>query len=212
MKHSFSLVPALLLCASLAFAQFEDDEWADFDYQHAGLTQTEFQNVKESGMNKAKLMYLLEVGISPSEYLKEPWKDLGVSEKKWLEERAGGMENSDIDRTYKNYGGNQGLAYLSFLVPSLYQWNTDDVAKAVAMDITWIAAVGITWFLYSSKNDDATNTGVYGLIGVAAVHIWSGADALISTLWDSNPDAKSFSWGIVPTGKNSFAAAAAFRF
>ncbi len=204
------LFPVIALCFSVSFAQFEDDEWADFDYQHAGLSQTEFQNVKESGMNKEKLMHLLEIGVRPSVYLKEPWKDLGVTEKEWLEERASGMDDADIDRTYKNQAGNQGLAYLTFLLPSLYQWSTDEVAKAVAMNILEASAIGLTVFL--ATNGSTGNQWVYGLLGVAAVHIWSGADAIISTQWDNNPDARNFSWGIIPTGKNSFAAAATIRF
>ena len=206
-KH-LSFVSAVLFCASVAFAQFEDDEWSDFDYSHAGLTQAEFQNVKESGMSKKKLMHLLEIGIRPSVYLLEPWKDLGVSETEWLSERASGMSDADIDRTYKNQAGDQGMAYLSFLVPSLYQWNTEQTAKAVAMDVLWVSTVGLTVFL--AKSGDA-DEWVYGLLGIAAVHLWSGGDALLSTQWDNNPDAKDFSWGIMPTGKG-IAAAAVLRF
>jgi hypothetical protein len=206
------LFPVVLLCASIAFAQFDDegdDEWADFDYKHAGLSQLEFQKVKEYGMSKDKLMHLLEIGIRPSEYLKEPWKNLGVSESEWISERGKGMEDGDIDRTYKNQAGDQGLAYLSFLVPSLYQWNTDQMAKAIAMDVLWVSAVGLTAFLY---NSGSVSEWVYAAGAIALVHIWSGADAIISTQWDNNPDAKNFSWGIVPTGKKSFVAGASLRF
>jgi len=202
------LFPVIALCFSVSFAQFEDDEWADFDYQHAGLSQTEFQNVKESGMSKDKLMYLLEIGIRPSVYLKEPWKDLGVSEKEWLEERAGGMDDADIDRTYKNQVGNQGLAYLTFLLPSLYQWSTDEVAKAVAINILEASFISITVILVNNN----TKEWVYSAGAIALVHIGAGLDAVMSTQWDNNPDARNFSWGIIPTGKKSFAAAATFRF
>jgi len=208
-KH-LSFVSAVLFCASVAFAQFEDDEWANFDYSHAGLTQTEFQNVKESGMSKEKLMHLLEIGIRPAVYLLEPWKDLGVSEREWLSERASGMSDADIDRTYKNQAGDQGLAYWSFLVPSLYHWSTDDIAMAIAIDALWVSAVGLTIFLYKTS-DSGGNEWVYGLMGVVGVHLFSGITALIATQWDNNPDARDFSWGIMPTGKG-IAAAAAFRF
>jgi hypothetical protein len=204
------LLPVIALCFSVSFAQFEDDEWADFDYQHAGLSQVEFQNVKESGMSKEKLLHLLEIGIRPSVYLKEPWNDLGVSEKEWLEQRAEGMEDADIDRTYKNYSGNQSLAYLSFLVPSLYQWNMDEMSKAIAMDVAELAAIGITVTL--AKYGSTPHQWTYGLIAVGIVHLWSFVDALLATQWDSNPGAKTFSWGIVPTGKKSFTASAALRF
>jgi len=201
------LLPVIALCFSISFAQFDDDEWADFDYEHAGLSQTEFQKVKESGMSKDKLMHLLEIGVRPSVYLKEPWKDLGVSEREWLEERASGMDDADIDRTYKNQAGDQSLAYLSFLVPSLYQWSVDEMAYAIAMDISYVTLWAVTIFVLKDKEKIQ-----FGAPLIAAVHLWSGIDAILSTQWDNNPDARSFSWGIIPTGKNSFAAAAAFRF
>jgi len=204
------LFPVIALCFSMSFAQFEDDEWADFDYEHAGLTQTEFQNVKEAGISKEKLMHLLEIGVRPSVYLKDPWKDLGVSESEWLEQRANGMEDSEIDRTYKNQAGSQGLAYLSFLLPSLYQWNTDQTAKAVAMNILEACTIFLTVFLATSGSTEGQ--WVYGAGSIAAVHVWSGADAILSSQWDNNPDARNFSWGIIPTGKKSFAAAATLRF
>jgi hypothetical protein len=206
------LLPLIALCFSVSFAQFEDDEWADFDYQHAGLSQVEFQNVKSSGMSKEKLLHLLEIGVRPGVYLQEPWKDLDVSESEWLEQRASGMEDADIDRTYKNNSGNQGLAYLSFLLPSLYQWNVDEMAKAIAMNVLEAAFISLTVFLYTSDTDGGNNWLQYGVPCIAAVHLWSGIDALLATQWDSNPGAKTFSWGIVPTGKKGFAAAAALRF
>jgi len=207
------LLPIIALCFSMSFAQSDDDdEWADFDYQHAGLSQVEFQKVKESGMTKKKLLHLLEIGVRPGTYLQEPWNDLGVSESEWLEQRASGMEDADIDRTYKNNTGNQGAAYLSFLLPSYYQWKTDDMAFAIAMNVSWLSAVGLTIFLKSSDKGGANSWYQYGLPLVLAVHVWSFVDALVATQWDNNPTAKSFSWGIVPTGNKSFAAGATLRF
>jgi len=210
------LFPIIALCFSVSFAQFDDDEveeseWADFDYQHAGLTQTEFQNVKESGMSKEKLLHLLEIGVRPADYLKEPWKKLGVTEKEWLAERAGGMDDSDIDRTYSSRSGDQWLAHLSLLVPSLYQWHTDQLAKAIAIDVAYVSAWASFFYLRKSSVGDE-KLWTYGLIAVGAVHLYSWIDAIVSTLWDSNPDARNFSFGIMPTGKNSLAAAAALRF
>jgi hypothetical protein len=219
-----SLFPIIALCFSVSFAQFEEDEfeenkleednlgsneWTDFDYQHAGLTQTEFQNVKESGMSKEKLMYLLEIGIRPADYLKEPWKNLGVSEKEWLQERASGMDDSDIDRTYKNRSGNQGLAHLSLLIPSLYQWYAGEIAKALTIDILESAAIGLTIYLFKEGEE---KMWIWGAGSIAFVHLGSWLDAFTSTLWDNNPDARNFSFGIMPTGKNSFVAAATLRF
>jgi len=206
------LLPIIALCFSLSFAQSDDDEWADFDYQHAGLSQIEFQKVKESGMTKKKLLHLLEIGIRPGTYLQEPWNDLGVSESEWLEQRASGMEDADIDRTYKNNTGNQGAAYLSFLLPSYYQWKTDDIAMAIALDVSWVFAVSITYILWKSDTGGENSWLLYGVPLVGAVHLVSGVTALRATQWDNNPTAKSFSWGIVPTGNKSFVAGATLRF
>jgi len=207
------LLPIIALCFSMSFAQSDDDdEWADFDYQHAGLSQVEFQKVKESGMNKKKLLHLLEIGVRPGTYLQEPWNDLGVSESEWLEQRANGMEDADIDRTYKNNIANQNLAYLSFVLPSFYQWKTDEMAKAIAMSVLEAFSIGITVFLYQSDTDGSSNWILYGVPLIAAVHLWSGIDALVTTQWDNNPTAKTFSWGIVPTGKKGFVAGATLRF
>jgi len=207
------LLPIIALCFSMSFAQSDDDdEWGDFDYQHAGLSQVEFQKVKESGMTKKKLLHLLEIGVRPGTYLQEPWKDLDVSESEWLEQRASGMEDADIDRTYKNNVGNQNLAYVSFLLPSFYQWKTDEMAKAIAMSVLEASTIGLTVFLYKSDSDGSNHWIQFGIPLIAAVHLWSGIDALVATQWDNNPTAKTFSWGIVPTGKKGFAAAAALRF
>jgi len=214
MKKLLFLIIAL--CFSISFAQFDDDdseenEWADFDYKHAGLTQTEFQNVKESGMKKEKLLHLLEIGVRPSEYLKEPWKELGVTEKQWLEERAGGMEDGDIDRTYTSRSGNQGIAHLSLLAPSLYQWYTGQMAKAIAIDVAYVASWSLLIYLVTTNEGDE-KSWAYGLPVVGAVHLYSWLDAVISTLWDNNPEARNFSFGVVPTGKGSFAAGAMLKF
>ncbi|MDR2594205.1 MAG: hypothetical protein LBC87_05485 [Fibromonadaceae bacterium] len=207
------LLPIIALCFSMSFAQSDDDdEWADFDYQHAGLSQVEFQKVKESGMTKKKLLHLLEIGIRPKTYLQEPWNDLGVSESEWLEQRASGMEDADIDRTYKNNTGNQGAAYLSFLLPSYYQWITDDMAKAIAMNVLEASFIGLTVFLYKSDTGGENSWVLYGVPLIAINHLWSGIDALLATQWDNNPTAKSFSWGIIPTGNKSFVAGATLRF
>jgi len=207
------LLPIIALCFSMSFAQSDDDdEWADFDYQHAGLSQVEFQKVKESGMTKKKLLHLLEIGVRPGTYLQEPWNDLGVSESEWLEQRASGMEDADIDRTYKNNTGNQGAAYLSLLLPSYYQWKTDDMAFAIAMNVSWVSAVGLTIFLKNSDRGSENSWLQIGVPFIALVHAWSFADALLATMWDNNPTAKGFSWGIVPTGNKSFVAGATLRF
>lgn len=171
------------------------DEWAGFNYEEIGLTQWEFQQAKKEGLTRDKLTHLVEMGVQPSEYLQKPWEKLGVSEEEWLSQRSGGLEDADIDRSYRNRSGDQQYAYLSLLLPSLYQWKTEQSMKAIWMDALEVVGIGVTVYLAA---DGATDWW-YGLLAVAGAHIWSFADAFFSTQWDSNPDANRFSYGILPT-------------
>jgi len=222
MVNLFKIASMVLLCGGLVFAQSDEDEsesysygseeteevsenvgeatassdeWAGFNYEEIGLTQWEFQQAKKEGITRDKLTHLVEVGIRPSEYLQKPWEKLGITEEEWLNQRTGGMEDADIDRSYRNHSGDQEYAYLSILVPSLYQWKTDRSMKAIWMDALEVVGIGVTVYLAA---DGATDWW-YGLLAVAGAHIWSFADAFFSTQWDSNPDANRFSYGILPT-------------
>lgn len=240
MANWCKILSTVLLCGSVAFAQFDDesseesysygaseaeaddafadndgeeqetkvgeakasgDEWQGFNYEEMGLTQWEFQQAKQEGISRDKLTSLVEMGIRPSEYIQKPWEKLGVSEEEWIAQRSGGLEDADIDRSYRNRSGDQSYAYLSLLVPSLYQWKTNQSMKAIWIDVLWVASVGATVYL---KVDD-NSAWWYGLIFVAGAHIWSFADAFFSTQWDSNPDANRFSYGILPTPEKGVA-------
>ena len=238
MANWCKILSTVLLCGSIAFAQFDDessddsysygaseteedafadnnseedskvgeatasgDEWQGFNYEEMGLTQWEFQQAKQEGLTRDKLTHLVEMGVRPSEYLQKPWEKLGVSEEEWLDQRSGGFEDADIDRSYRNNAGEQGYAYLSLLVPSLYQWHKDQAMKAIWMDALWLGGVGTTVYLAA----DGNSAWWYGLLIVAGAHIWSFADAFFSTQWDSNPDANRFSYGILPTPEKGVA-------
>ncbi|MCQ2092998.1 MAG: hypothetical protein MJY85_09990, partial [Fibrobacter sp.] len=134
-------------------------------------------------------------GVRPSEYIQKPWEKMGVSEEEWLGKRSKGLEDADIDRSYRYRNGNQNYAYLSILAPSLYQWKTDNSTKAIWMDALWVASVGATVYLAATKE----SYWWYGILAIAGVHIWSFADAFFGTQWDSNPDANRFSYGIIPS-------------
>lgn len=181
--------------ATAGEAQASGDQWNGFRYEDLGLTQWEFQQAKEEGISRDKLTRLVELGVRISEYLQKPWSKLGVSEEDWLSQRSQGLEDADIDRSYRNKSGNQGYAYVSLLVPSFYQWKTNQSMKGIWMDVLWGVSVGATVYLAV----DGSNAWWYGLLFVAGAHIWSFADAFFGTQWDSNPDANRFSFGILPT-------------
>lgn len=176
-------------------AKANSGQWDGFNYEDMGLTQWEYQQAKEQGVTREKLTKLVELGIRPTEYLQKPWNRLGVSEEDWLSQRAEGMEDADIDRSYRYHSGDQKSAYISLLLPSYYQWKTKAVAKATFMDVLEVGSIAVTVVL---KVQDKSYW-YYGFIGIAAAHLWSFADAFISTQWDSNPDANRFSFGVLPT-------------
>ncbi len=190
-------------------ASASSDEWAGFDYKEMGLTQAEFQDAKAAGISREKLVELTEKGVRPTEYMQQPWKRMRMSEEEWLESRTNGMEDSDIDRSYRNKAGDQNYAYLSFLVPSLYQWHADQTIKAIWMDALWVAGVGGAITL--AVTDDES-TWMYMLIPVIAAHVWSGLDAFMATKNDNNPDANRFSFGILPTPDKGVASMFLMRF
>ncbi|MCF0221896.1 MAG: hypothetical protein HUK19_06355 [Fibrobacter sp.] len=180
---------------SVGEASASDDEWKGFNYEEMGLTQWEFQQAKQEGISRDKLTRLVELGVRPSEYIQRPWEKMGVSEEEWLGKRSKGLEDADIDRSYRYRNGNQSYAYLSLLVPSLYQWKTDNSTKAIWMDVLWVGSLGATIYLAA----DGNSAWWYGLLPLVAAHIWSFADAFFGTQWDSNPDANRFSYGIIPS-------------
>lgn len=208
----------LLLAVPLSALDYDESEapvnaaateWEDFNYEDLGLTQWEFQQVRQAGISKEQLLHLLEVGVRPSEYLQKPWERLGVTEEQWLTERSKGMEDSDIDRSYRNRANNQAYAYWSLAVPSLYQWKTGKKTEAISMNALWTVSVGAAVYLaFATENNDEA----YLIPFIAAVHVWSFADGLLETQWENNPDANRFSWGILPMFKGGVAGACQWRF
>lgn len=175
-------------------AKASGNQWDKFNYEDLGLTQWEYQQAKEQGVTREKLTKLVELGIRPTEYLQKPWNRLGVSEEVWLAQRSEGMEDADIDRSYRYHNGDQKSAYLSLLIPSYYQWKTNATTRATFMDVLEVGGIAITVVL---KVQDKSEWW-YGLLLVAGAHLWSFADAFLGTQWDNNPDANRFSFGIVP--------------
>ena len=181
--------------ADVGKAKASGDEWEGFRYEEMGLTQWEFQQIKEAGISRDKLTRIVELGVRPSEYLQKPWEKMNITEDAWLAQRSEGMEDADIDRSYRNNHGDQSYAYLSLLIPSLYQWKKDYLVKATFIDAVWVLGVATTVYLKVENN----SSWFYALIPVVGAHIYSFADAFFGTQWDSNPDANRFSFGVVPT-------------
>lgn len=200
---------ALDYSESNATVNATSSEWEGFKYEDMGLTQWEFQQVRDAGISKEKLLSLLELGVRPTEYLQKPWESLGVTEAQWLAERGKGMDDSDIDRSYRNKAQNQSYAYWSIVVPSLYQWKVGKTTNAITMDALWLLSVSAT--VYLAVNTEAADE-MYMVPFILGVHVWSFAEGLLETRWENNPDANRFSWGVFPTPHGGWVGAVGVKF
>lgn len=86
----------LFLLAFSLSAQLNFEEEGERERAHYGMSQAEWKAFKESGMSIAELDELIVCGIVYSEYQTRPWLSLGVSRKKWIEERCKGMGDADV--------------------------------------------------------------------------------------------------------------------
>ena len=185
------------------------DEWENTTAEDMGISQEEFQKVKESGMSKTKFLKLLEVGISPNEYFSEPWKKLGVTEDHWLTEKKAGMADDDIDRSYRKQDANNLIPFISFILPGYYQYKTNKTYFGLGLSTVAVAGIALT-FIHQNKE---THT-IYPYYPIATVlaMIVSAGDAYLGTRYVDNQEAGRFSWnlGWMPEGGASAALSLGF--
>jgi hypothetical protein len=191
------LVAVMTFAPKLAMAS--DDEWQGVKPEDLGISQEEFQMVKERGMSRKTLMHLLEVGVSPNEYFSEPWKKLGVTEDHWLDEKKAGMADDDIDRSYRKQASSNLTPFLSFIMPGYYQYKTGRIYTGLTL--TTLAVAGIVLTFVHRDEDTESIYPIYPIISLGAM-IYSAADAYLDTRFVDNQDASrfSFDFGILPTG------------
>lgn len=185
-KTALALAVVLNLFAIPAFA----NEWEGVTPEEMGISQEEFQKVKESGMSKAKFLKLLEVGISPNEYFSEPWKKLGVTEEHWLGEKKAGMADDDIDRSYRKQDANNLIPFLSFVLPGYYSYKNDRLYSGLTM--SGVAVAGIAMTFIHTNPDTKSIYPFYPIVAVGAM-LWSAGEAYLGTRYVDNQDAARFS-------------------
>jgi hypothetical protein len=193
----------------LALPSFADDEWAGVTPEDMGISQEEFQKVKESGMSKSKFLKLLEVGISPNEYFSEPWKKLGVSEDHWLAEKKAGMADDDIDRSYRKQDANNLTPFVSFVLPGYYSYKNNRLYSGLTMSGLAVAGLAMT-FIHTNEETKSIYP-IYPIIAVGAM-IWSAGEAYLGTRYVDNQDASRFSLDLGLTEDGGPAALVSFGF
>ena len=194
-KKALILALLLLLPATKVFA----DEWENTTAEDMGISQEEFQKVKESGMSKSKFLKLLEVGVSPNEYFSQPWKKLGVTEEHWLTEKKSGMADDDIDRSYRKQDANNMTPFISFILPGYYEYKTNKTYFGLALSTLAVAGIALT-FIHQNTETHSIYP-FYPIVAVGAMFTSAG-DAFMGTRFVDNQEAGRFSWnlGVNPLG------------
>lgn len=187
----------LLLLLNAAALKVYADEWDNTTAEDMGISQEEFQRVKESGMSKSKFLRLLEVGISPNEYFSEPWKKLGVTEDHWLNEKRSGMADDDIDRSYRKQDANNLTPFISFVLPGYYQYKTDRLYFGLGLSTVAAAGIALT-FLH--KNSETKSIYPYYPLATLVSMLVSAGDAYLGTRYVDNQEAGRFSWNLGLSG------------
>lgn len=195
LKKFVLLALFLDLSALKAFA----GEWDNTTAEDMGISQEEFQRVKESGMSKSKFLKLLEVGISPNEYFSEPWKKLGVTEEHWLTEKKAGMADDDIDRSYRKQDANNLTPFISFILPGFYEYKSNKTYFGLGLSTAAVAGIALTFLV---QNEDTHSIyPIFPIITLLSM-VTSAGDAYLGTRYVDNQDASRFSWnlGLAPKG------------
>ena len=192
--HLFQKAISLLCTTGFYFALFMAPACAmtpaDKEmYEKLGLSETEWAMILDAKMPLSKVKELLRDGISITEYFKQPWKELNISESQWISKRRNGYTDSDM-RSMKQPKGTAGewTTITAFFLPGFYQLKRDQKFKGWCMAGIAIASVG----LFAFQTADSKRIQPLGLILLIPDMLWSGVDMGIQVNREQNPDASRF--------------------
>jgi len=150
MKTRILVVVLSLFVICPAQLKFSDDD--ENERTKYGMSQSEWQMFKESGLSVTQLEKLLECGISMGEYSSRPWLSLGVAEKDWIAERCKGLVDEDIQAFHE--GGDNDLSIImAFALPGSYHWSKHSYPTAAALSSA--AFISLTlFFLFPEEIDE----------------------------------------------------------
>jgi hypothetical protein len=167
------------------------------EYEKLGLSQVEWEMIKNSHMSKGKLHHLLKCGISIPEFFKSPWKEMHLSEGEWLDRRCSGQSSVEISTTEQNKqagvgkaGNSEWTPIQSFFLPGVNQIKRDQYLKGYTMTGLAVAGLGLC-VIHSAMMKKFQPPG---LIVLVADMLWSGVDMGIQVQHEINPDADRFSF------------------
>ncbi|MBD3322258.1 MAG: hypothetical protein GF350_14255 [Chitinivibrionales bacterium] len=166
-------------------------------YEKLGLSLPEWQYIKRSGMPMKKVFKLLQAGISITEYSQEPWKEMNISEWRWIRKRRSGLTDEQIMRGSPG-GGTLGRwsVLQSFLFPGYTQIKMGQYGRGYSMlGIAGISLLmgGISLGMELQSMDPAIDYPVFFFVCLPVAMGWSGVDMFVQVEKKMNKEAARFS-------------------
>lgn len=183
------LIFLFFACIAVCYGQEQIDPW-----ERLGLSKTEWIMIEENHMPMNKVEDLLKAGIGISEYFKNPWVELNMTEQKWIEKKRSGMSSYDIEIEAKANnaewksemksgfrsemsGVSENAESFSALIPGLQQFKSGSVAKGIIMSS--IALGAATWCTAGSISNKRFNSLPVFAVLIPDI-VWSYIDYKIS--------------------------------
>lgn len=183
------LIFLFFACIAVCYGQEQIDPW-----ERLGLSKTEWIMIEENHMPINKVEDLLKAGIGISEYFKNPWVELNMTEQKWIEKKRSGMSSYDIEIEAKANnaewksemksgfrsemsGVSENAESFSALIPGLQQFKSGSVAKGIIMSS--IALGAVTWCTAGSISNKRFNSLPVFAVLIPDI-VWSYIDYKIS--------------------------------
>ena len=171
-KFPHRSVPVVLLCGLVCGAAnlTPADKEA---YEKLGLSETEWVKIKDAKMPLSKVHELMKSGITISEYFKMPWKELCISEAKYIRLRRTGHSDAEVRWMYTQKRTiNEWSAVQSFFLPGFNQIRRNQPVRGLIMATVAVGSLG----LLVAQNIHSTRVQPLGLYLLLPDMLWSGID------------------------------------
>jgi hypothetical protein len=142
-------------------------------YEKLGLSEAEWARIVDAKMPMAMVHELLKSGISISEYFRQPWTEMGISEADWLKQRRSGLSDADIrSQARQRRTPNELTVVQSVFLPGFNQIRYAEPVRGWTMAVLAAGCIG----LFAVQNIRSTRFEPLGLFLLVPDMMWSGID------------------------------------
>jgi len=197
-KRVVYAVVLVCICSVGQHLDMSDSEKSQ--YEKLGLSQVEWQMIKEAEMPIDKVKELISAGISIVQYFEYPWLSLGLSESEWIKRRSLGQVDEHMSTAATPGSQMMWLPVKSFFMPGVHQLRRKQPAKGLSMIAIFLGSLTL-YALHGRSENESTLKFDYHfpyavfLLGDMA---WSALDMGYQVNKEINADAEHFSRLRVP--------------